>query len=81
MKISDDVACADGAVAMDTDAKPVTAAEEGDAVAAKDDASAEGAGGEGEAKKPAEPEPSSYQIENPARVVPAQVPVGHKLLI
>ncbi len=63
---------------METDSAPV-AAVAADAKAdgaAKGEKQAEGAEeeeGGGEKKAAAEPEPSSYQIENPASVVPAQV--------
>jgi len=70
---------ADDAAAMDTDAKPAAAEAKADAEAKEGGANKEkeAAAGEGEAKKEAaQPEPSSYQIENPARVVPAQVPAS-----
>ena len=62
---------------METDSAPAAAATADAKVdTAKGEKQAEGAeeGKEaGEKKAAAEPEPSSYQIENPARVVPAQV--------
>lgn len=74
---------ADAAMEMDTDAKldatPAAAAagatngsadamQKGDKTAADETPE-----GEAKNKEPAAPEPGSYQIENPARVVPAQV--------
>jgi 26S proteasome regulatory subunit N2 len=56
----------EGAEAMDTDAAP--AAAEG----APQEGEGEGEGQEGAEKAPAVEEPSSFALDNPARVVPAQ---------